>query len=378
MGNQMHFVGVYIASITPYFDSNTKQSTHIMRATVLVLLISFDLCLSYTSVTKSPYYTNNYVKPSKYEIAWQNRLHELISFKEEYGTCHVPYGINPKLSTWVSSQRHNYKQNKDGKTTSLNSERIEQLNEIGFVWEARETSRNTFEKKLDELRNFKNIHGHCNVPLEENPVLARWIQQQIKCYSKFKKGKKTNMTEEHAKELKSLGIEFEKQDSWTKKLKQVYELQLTYGQNFDMVNLPTLDDKTKQLRNWICDQRAQYKLYQEGKKSTLTPERIKALNDVQFDWGERSTPWSSRFEELRQYKLLHGDCLVPQLYEENPQLGTWVKAQRRHGKLFQIGKGGSSMTFDRYKKLDEIGFVWDLHGRSARKLSMEQKLSDRL
>lgn len=347
-----------------------------MRATILILLTIIDLCLSYISVTKSPYYTNNYVKPNKYEIAWQNRIYELISFKEEHGSCHVPYNVNPKLSSWVSSQRYNYKQNKDGKR-SLNAERIKQLNEIGFVWEARESSQNTFEKRLDELRNFKNNHGHCHVSIKENPALAGWIQNQIKCYSKLEQGKKTDITEERVKELLLLGIEFEKKDSWTNKLKQLQGLQLRYGLDIDIINLPT-SDETKQLRNWICNQRAQYKLYQEGKKSTLTFERIKALNDIQFDWGERITPWSSRFQELRQYKLLHGNCLVPQLYEENPQLGTWVKAQRRHGKLFRSDKGGSSMTFDRYKKLDEIGFVWELQGRSARKLSFEQKMSDRL
>ena len=346
-----------------------------MRFVLLpITLALIDLNSSYTTITKSPYFTNNYVKPTKHEITWYNRLQDLIDFKNEYGTCHVPYSANPKLSSWVSSQRYNYKQNRDGKATSLTSERINQLDEIGFIWEANKY-KSSFDKRLEELKIYKNRHGHCNVRMDENPSLAKWVQNQINEYSKLKHEKKTGMTMERASLLLSVGVEFEKQDSWEQKLQQMRKLQQKYGNQLDVANLA--HEETKQLRNWICNQRAQYKLYQQGKKSNLTPERIKSLNEISFDWGERITPWSTRFQELCQYKAMYGDCLVPQSYDQNPQLGTWVKAQRRHGKLFQSGEGGS-MTLERYRKLDDIDFTWELKGRSARKMSMEKTLSERL
>jgi len=345
-----------------------------MRSLMIILLVAnLRRNISYTTVTRSPYYTNNYVKPTKREIAWFSRLQDLIEFKNEHGTCHVPYNTNPKLNSWVSSQRYNYKQNKEGKSTSLTPERIKQLNEIGFVWEANKY-KNSFYKRLEELNLYKNKHGHCNVENDENPSLAKWIQNQRNEYSKMKHGKKSSLTEERLSLLASMGIEFEKRDTWEQKLQQIRVLQQKYG--LDLTNIPSTEE-TKQLRIWICNQRAQYKLYQQGKKSNLTPERIKALNEINFDWGDRITPWSTRFEELCQYKAKHGDCLVPQHYNQNPQLGSWVKAQRRHGKLFQSGEGGS-MTLERYRKLEGMGFVWDLKGRSAKKLSMEKKLSERM
>jgi hypothetical protein len=35
--------------------------------------------------------------------------------------------------------------------------------------------------------------------------------------------------------------------------------------------------------------------------------------------------WLSRLEELRKYKELNGDCLVPRGYLPNPSLGSWVR-----------------------------------------------------
>lgn len=49
--------------------------------------------------------------------------------------------------------------------------------------------------------------------------------------------------------------------------------------------------------------------------------------------------------------------MVPQRYQVNPQLGTWVHTQRRQYKLMQEGKK-SSMTQDKIDALNAVGFVW--------------------
>jgi hypothetical protein len=35
--------------------------------------------------------------------------------------------------------------------------------------------------------------------------------------------------------------------------------------------------------------------------------------------------WNQKLEELKAYEAEHGDCLVPQRYPANPQLGAWVR-----------------------------------------------------
>ncbi|KAL3767079.1 hypothetical protein ACHAW5_005639 [Stephanodiscus triporus] len=41
----------------------------------------------------------------------------------------------------------------------------------------------------------------------------------------------------------------------------------------------------------------------------------------------RRKMWLERLNELKAYKLHHGDTLVPQRYPANPSLGLWVKTQ---------------------------------------------------
>ena len=74
---------------------------------------------------------------SAHQIQWETRCQELIAYKEQYGDCCVPitYG-NRKLAHWVSNTRKNYNQKMAGgkSSSSLTSEQIEELNQIGFVW----------------------------------------------------------------------------------------------------------------------------------------------------------------------------------------------------------------------------------------------------
>lgn len=71
--------------------------------------------------------------------------------------------------------------------------------------------------------------------------------------------------------------------------------------------------------------------------------------------------WSQKFDELCEYRRTRGDCLVPHRYKANPSLGRWVKRQRYQYKLWKSGQP-STMTQDRARVLESIGFVWDSQG----------------
>ena len=73
--------------------------------------------------------------------------------------------------------------------------------------------------------------------------------------------------------------------------------------------------------------------------------------------GGLSNAWNDRYEELKTFKQIHGHCMVPQKYADNPPLGIWVNKQRMEHNLLQDGKK-TSMTEDRYHKLKTLGFVW--------------------
>ena len=64
--------------------------------------------------------------------------------------------------------------------------------------------------------------------------------------------------------------------------------------------------------------------------------------------------WWKRFGELEVYKQVHGDCNVPRVYRQNPQLGPWVNNQR-------LAYKQNKMSVERIDALESIGFEWSMH-----------------
>jgi hypothetical protein len=112
------------------------------------------------------------------------------------------------------------------------------------------------------------------------------------------------------------------------------------------------------LAQWVKRQRYQYKLKMEGKRSTLTDDRVKTLDQIGFIWSSHDAVWEQRLSELAQYKRTHNNCFVPSSYQDNPQLAVWVKRQRRQYKFYCEGKP-ASLTPERIAKLEKVGFAWD-------------------
>ena len=104
------------------------------------------------------------------------------------------------------------------------------------------------------------------------------------------------------------------------------------------------------LGTWVSHQR---KLYANNK---LRPDRMSKLESIGFVWvaGEsltaREKQWEEMFSRLEEYTRQHGDCLVPQAYEEDPSLGDWVHNMRCRRK---------DLDSERFSRLESIGFVWD-------------------
>jgi hypothetical protein len=110
---------------------------------------------------------------------WFQRFHELVEYKERFGSCHVPHNweLNVPLAQWVKRQRYQYTLRDEGKHSTMTDERKRALDEIGFIWSSHGT---TFSNRLEELQKFKKEFGHCNVPknYRANKALAVWIKSQ--------------------------------------------------------------------------------------------------------------------------------------------------------------------------------------------------------
>eukprot|EP00934_Nitzschia_sp_Nitz4_P005095 Nitzschia sp. Nitz4//scaffold145_size56662//7061//8339//NITZ4_006552-RA/size56662-snap-gene-0.85-mRNA-1//1//CDS//3329536562//5085//frame0 len=141
---------------------------------------------------------------------------------------------------------------------------------------------------------------------------------------------------------------------WSEKFEDLCEFRKTYGH----CHVPHTYAQNGALAQWVKRQRYQYKLKLEGKRSTLSDDRVHLLNTIGFIWNSHDVVWDERWHELLAFQRQHGHCVVPSNYEPNPQLAVWVKRQRRQYKFYQE-KASSSMTPERIDKLNQIGFAWD-------------------
>jgi hypothetical protein len=104
---------------------------------------------------------------------------------------------------------------------------------------------------------------------------------------------------------------------------------------------------------WAKRQKYQYKLYigereVSTKKSSLTPERIAALEALGFVWDSQEEGWLEQYDALIAFIRKNGHAKVA---KRERSLGRWVCSQRT-----RVSQG--KMTLERFMKLDAVGFVW--------------------
>jgi hypothetical protein len=148
-------------------------------------------------------------------------------------------------------------------------------------------------------------------------------------------------------------------EQWTVKFAELLEFKEHKGH----CCVPHTFEDSPALARWVKRQRYQYKLRIEGKLSTMTDERVLALEEHGFIWDSHGAAWQERWDELAEYQGLHGHCNVPSNYASNPPLATWVKSQRRQYKLYFEAKPNAT-TPERIAELESLGFEWELRRSS--------------
>ena len=92
------------------------------------------------------------------------------------------------------------------------------------------------------------------------------------------------MTAERFRALDGIGFVWNAKDaSWKERFQQLRE----YKAQFTNCLVPIKYAANPKLGKWVSTQRTQYKLYQEGKPSSMTAERIQKLESVGFKWCPR-------------------------------------------------------------------------------------------
>lgn len=129
---------------------------------------------------------------------WYEKYLRLKAHHAQHGNTDVPHqwSDDPKLAAWVSYQRQ--KRKKD----ELFIEQIQLLDTLGFSWSLRE--RGTWDDRLQELVEFKNLFGHFDVPTSY-PTAPKLRQFVSSTHFQFRTG---SLDTDRITRLEDIGFSF--------------------------------------------------------------------------------------------------------------------------------------------------------------------------
>ena len=189
-----------------------------------------------------------------------------------------------------------------------------------------------WDERFGELRAFKAREGHCNVPrnYEVNPALAGWVKKQRSNQDKLHRTR--------VERLNSLDFEWNLRiTAWDSLFSELSDFKKREGH----CNVPRKYKENRTLSTWVGTQRTE--------KHKLSPERLRKLNSIGFDWDPLTSIWERMFSELENFKCREGHCNVGVGNKETSNLAAWVRSQRaRKGKLEPT----------RVSRLNALGFIW--------------------
>jgi hypothetical protein len=282
---------------------------------------------------------------------WGAMVAALTAFKNEHGHCRVP--LHPAeyraIGMWLIDVRRRKR------SGLLDSGRIQQLDALGVLWEPRNQK---WEEMFAELVAYRAQYGDCNVPAywSENPKLASWVQTQRA------NRRLSTLAQDRLERLDKIGFVWMRgEEAWESKYSALVEYQRANGHC--LVPTQSKDDQAS-LGHWVRTMRGKKR---QGK---LSEERIRRLEELGFSWdgqGERNrAKWESMYEALTAFQRAHGHCRVPRSTGDHNKLAHWVITQR-HAR--RIGK----LSAERVRRLDELGFRWDVPGERARDRSLDRR-----
>jgi hypothetical protein len=303
---------------------------------------------------------------------WETMMSQLEQYYGKMGHSMVTERDNPELANWCKSIRKNYRhqvqagQRKEGRPT-LSEERLRRLHAINFVWDVQGY---LWDERFSELCKYQAQHGHCQVPMTNSSSLGMWVHNQKCTYRALLQGKPSSLTPERLQALESIGFwdTFQSnEDLWNLRLQELKDFLQTFGHT----NVPEDHEENPKLGQWVMNQRLFYKRYRTGQPSSLTPERIAALEKLDFRWNLHSYNWFQMCARLREFAKENGHLRIPTSDDENTDMRLWLIQQRYAFHCRQENRP-SSMTDERQATLESIPeFEWKASSASGQGPSVE-------
>ena len=287
---------------------------------------------------------------TKSDKAWLKKYDILKDYYTKHHHTLVPVA-DATLGRWVQRQRSFYKKG------MLDESRIKALNEVKFVFDARNHNKQvpkdkkwlkrSWEERYSELKVYYEEHGHCSVPLKRSGSLGGWVQYQ--------RQKRDNLSIDQIEKLDEIDFIWNvREHQWDQQFIQVKKFIETNGHSC----IPS-SAEYKSMQAWCGTQRKLFKMKKANStmNCALTDERENRLNSINFDWQtSHEYAWQSRLEQLKKYKDENGHL---DLSKSDGDLGVWADTQRTEMR-FKIDGHHTHLNDYRIEQLERLGFKWSI------------------
>lgn len=222
----------------------------------------------------------------EYNKEFEEMMAALVEYKQEYGDCLVKrsYKADPHLHGWILRQRVEFKKLNEKNPSRMTVQQLIRLTKVGFAF-VQKGGYQTFEMRLEGMKQFKAEHGHINIPVS-NEELGDFVVRQRKHYRLLKMGRPSAMTEERIESLEQLGFEWntdkwkdtkewEDPVSWDERFQELLDFKAAHGHTI-------VPQSTPGLGTWVNRQRYFFKNMKQGKKRRLTTEKALKLSGIGF------------------------------------------------------------------------------------------------
>lgn len=178
-----------------------------------------------------------------------------------------------------------------------------------------------WDHKYEELKAFKQIHGHCRVTPKANKSLATWLSSQRRLRRKCKN---SDITLARLSKLEALGVDWDPKTSraneeWKKNYEELKRFKEEYG-HCDVV---FVHSHYTPLGNWVTEQLRCY-FNENYKKKTWTEKKFELLDSIGFDWN-----MVARRHEAQQNKIPNDDKEISLSVLKRPSYSSSIEGKAK-------------------------------------------------
>jgi hypothetical protein len=289
----------------------------------------------------------------KINLRWHDRLAQLEQFNEKHGHVLVPSSDNgekeefPGLYLWIQSQRTEYRRWKVDMPSSMTKRRFVLLDRLGLDWDPLASM---WVARMKQLSTYRAEQGHVRVSKTHDFELATWliyVRSQYRIYQDIPWD--STLTKTRIAELEQLDMDWNPLESrWQKQFNALCAFHQQNGHS----NVPVDHPDNPSLSLWVQKQRHAHKV------SKMPVENEIVLRSIGFVFDPYAAAFDRGLEKLKAYKEEYGDCRVPRSYSDS-ELVSFVKQQRTQYRRLENGDS-SSLTEERRRKMEELGFEWQV------------------